>query len=306
MKRLNLSLNLTGVIVTLAVGVLVPVMLSTAVGIVSLVLAKDTGGVVTGVLVISFAAAAIGSALVALVLTGNKVKLARSQADFVANVSHEFRTPLSAIRLYAQTLQSGKLADDPDQTAICVATIVRETEWLDLMVDRVLTWRASSRGMMPLNLECRPVTAAVDKALERFRGMIQPGEVTLSSETGSTTNVEYDDHALHTVVINLLTNAYKYTGKVKEIGVSVRDLEDEVVIEVTDNGIGISPRDQKRIFQPFFRAGEEHREGASGTGLGLAIARNLISRHRGTIDVASELGKGTTFSVHLPAEEKAK
>tara|TARA_R110002096_G_scaffold206192_3_gene392309 strand:+ start:4696 stop:5577 length:882 start_codon:yes stop_codon:yes gene_type:complete len=292
--------------VTLAVGVLLPVLLSTAVGIVALVLAKDTGGIVTGVLVISFAVATIGSALVALVLTGHKARLARSQADFVANVSHEFRTPLSAIRLYAQTLQSGKLADDPEQTANCLATILRETEWLDVMVDRVLTWRASSKGMMPLNLECRPVTCVVDKALERFRGMIAPGEVTLTSETESHTNVEHDEHALHTVVLNLITNAYKYTGKEKEIRVSVRDLEDEVIIEVTDNGIGISAQDQRRIFQPFYRAKDEHREGASGTGLGLAIAHNLVSRHKGTITVESEVGKGTTFSIHLPAAEQTK
>ena len=252
MRPLHLNLNLTGIIVTLAVGVLLPVLLSTAVGIVALVLAQDASGIVMGVLVISFALAAIGSAVVGLVLTGKKIRLARSQADFVANVSHESRTPLSAIRLYAQTLQSGKLANDPKQTANCVATILRETEWLDVMVDRVLTWRASSKGAMPLDFECRPVTGAVEKALERFRGMIPPGEVSLSSETESQTNVRYDEHALHTVVINLLTNAYKYTGNLKEISVSVRDEEDQVIIDVADNGIGISSRDKERVFQPFY------------------------------------------------------
>lgn len=306
MRRLHLNLNLTGVIVTLAVGVLLPVLLATAVGIVAVALAEDTGGIVTGVLVISFACAAIGSAVVALVLTGQKVRLARSQADFVANVTHEFRTPLSAIRLYAQTLQSGKLADDPEQTAHCVETILRETAWLDIMVDRVLTWRASSKGALPLNMEHRPVTGPVESALERFQGMIPPGEVSLSSEIESQTDVECDEHALHTVIINLLTNAYKYTGNEKAIQVSVRDEEDHVVIEVADNGIGISPREQERIFQPFYRVDEEHREGASGTGLGLAIARSLIDRHNGTITVESEPGKGTTFLIHLPAAEVTK
>lgn len=300
MKRLHLNLNLTGVIVTLAVGVLLPVLLSTAVGIVALVLAKDTAGIVTGVLVICFAVTTIGSALVALVLTSHKARLARSQADFVANVSHEFRTPLSAIRLYAQTLQSGKLDDDPEQTANCIDTILRETKWLEVMVDRVLTWRAASKDLMQLNLERRPVTGAVDTAIERFSSMVPPGEVSLSQDIESRIDVAHDQHALQAVVLNLLTNAYKYTNKVKEIDVCITDNEDEVVIAVKDNGIGISTKDKAKIFQAFYRAGEEHREGASGAGLGLAIVSNLVTRHKGTIDVESEPGKGTTFFIHLP------
>jgi signal transduction histidine kinase len=300
MKRLHLNLDLTGVIITLVVGVLLPVLLSTAVGIVALVIAEDTGGIVTGVLVISFACAATGSALVALVLAKRKVRLARAQSDFVANVSHEFKTPLSAIRLYAQTLQSGKVADDPEQEAICVDTILRETEWLELMVDRVLTWRSSPNATLPLNLECRPLAGTINQTIERFRRMIPPGSVRLSSQIDSDVTVNFDEHALHTVMINLLTNAYKYTGRDKKIGVSVRDEDDKVLIEVTDNGVGISPRNQKHVFQPFYRVGEEHREGTSGTGLGLAIVRDLVLRHGGTVDVESEEGIGATFRILLP------
>jgi signal transduction histidine kinase len=104
-------------------------------------------------------------------------------------------------------------------------------------------------------------------------------------------------------MINLLTNAYKYTGNTKEIRVTVSDHEDQVVIDVTDNGIGISPQEKQRIFEAFFRVGEEHRAGASGAGLGLAIVRDLVERHKGTISVESDKGKGSTFSIHLPAAE---
>lgn len=304
MKSLHLNLNLTGVIVLLAVGVLVPVMLATAVGIVALVIARDAGGIVTAVLVISFAVTAAGSAVITVVLTGRKARLARMQADFVANVSHELRTPLSAIRLYAQTLQSGKLGDDPKRTDECLATILRETEWLDMTIDRVLSWRAASANMERMHFAVEPVATAVNRAVTRFRAMVEPDEVTLTTRVDTRLPVRHDAQALDSVLLNLLTNAYKYTGRIKRIGVDARDLPDgSVTIEVSDNGIGLTPSDAKRVFQPFYRAAGAE-SGASGVGLGLAIARYLVARHRGaTLTVRSEKGRGSTFRVRLPAAE---
>ena len=299
MNRLHLNLDLTSVIVMIAVGVLLPVLLSTAVGIVALVLARDAGGIVTGVLVISFAVAALGSALVTVVLTGKKARLARRQADFVANVSHELRTPLSAIRLYAQTLQSGKLAGEPDRTDACVATILRETAWLEGVIDQVLTWRASSRDMLPLELQPLSVAAALRDAVARFETMIEPGRVALTCTLETRLPVAHDARAMQAVVLNLLTNAYKYTGEDKRIDLLARDEEHRVVIEVRDNGIGLSPAEMKRVFQPFYRT-RRPESGASGTGLGLAIARYLVTRQGGTLSVASERGRGSTFILSLP------
>ena len=301
MKRLHLNLNLTAVIVLIAAGVLVPVMLATAVGIVAIVIAKDAGGIVTGVLVISFAATAMGSALITVVLASKKARLARRQADFVANVSHEFRTPLSAIRLYTQTLQSGKLDGDPEQAAQCLATILRETEWLDVMIDRVLTWRASSKDVLPLNMVTQPVAQAVNDAAERFNAMVTPDELEFSCSIDSRRPVSHDMVALNAVVLNLLTNAYKYTGKDKRIRLGVRDEDDHVVIYVEDNGTGLTDAEMKRVFQPFYRAGEHDSGNTSGVGLGLAIAHHLVNRHHGVLAVASEKGTGSTFSIRLPA-----
>ncbi|MBN2301391.1 MAG: HAMP domain-containing histidine kinase [Lentisphaerae bacterium] len=300
MKHFHANLNLTSVIIIIAVGVLLPVMLSTAAGIVALVMAKDAGGIVTGVLVISFTATAAGSALVAVVLAGKKARLAQRQADFVANVSHEFRTPLSAIRLYAQTLQSGKLSVDPERTAQCLSTIVRETEWLDFMMDCVLTWRASSRDMLPLNMETKPVSQTISNAIERFRAMVVSDELALSTVIDSQLPVRHDVRALNTIVLNLLTNAYKYTGKKKRIEINVHDENQYVVISVSDNGIGLTPRETKRVFQQFYRVNNEDSRNAGGVGLGLAIVRDLVNRHKGAISVVSDKGKGTTFRITLP------
>ena len=139
------SLGLRGAIVTLSVGVLVPVILSTTVGIVALVIGTSTKELLVGVLVVCFTAAAAGSAVVSVVLLGRRARLARLQSDLLANVSHELRTPLAAIRMYAQTLESGLLEKDPESTRRSLATIVRETEWLDAMIDRVLSWRSVAR-----------------------------------------------------------------------------------------------------------------------------------------------------------------
>ena len=301
MKRFNLNLNLTSVIVIIAMGVLLPVMLSTAAGIVAICLAKDTGSIITSILVICFTVTAAGCGLLALVFTGRKARLARQQADFIANISHEFRTPLSVIKLYAQTLQSGKLSDDPEQTSRCIATILRETTWLDVMIDRILTWRGSSKDMMELNMETQPVLRAVNDAIERFHSMVAADEMVFSSSVDSLLCVQHDVKALNAIVLNLLINAYKYTGKAKQISVEVRDEDGHVLIEVKDNGIGLTDAEAKRIFQPFFRVDRRDREEKGGVGLGLAIARHLVNRHGGTITVSSNKGEGSLFTVRLPA-----
>ena len=303
MKRFNLNLNLTSVIVIIAAGVLLPVMLSTAVGIVAILMAEDTGGIVTGVLIISFTVTAAGCSLLALVFTGRKARLARQQADFIANISHEFRTPLSAIRLYAQTLQSGKLADDPEQVSRCIATILRETTWLDVMIDRMLTWRASSKDMMELNMETKSVSEAVYGAIDRFNTMVPPNELVIASSIETQLYVQHDAKALNAVVLNLLTNAYKYTGRQKQISVSAQDRDNHVIIEVKDNGIGLTTAEAKRIFEPFYRAERRDRGETGGVGLGLAIARHLIYQHNGTISVSSRQDEGSSFTISLPAME---
>jgi two-component system phosphate regulon sensor histidine kinase PhoR len=299
MKHLSLNLDLKSVIIIIAAGVLLPVMLATATGIVALVVAKDTGTLVTGILVICFAAAAAGSGLVALVLASRKASLARQQADFVANISHELRTPLSAIRLYAQTLQSGKLASDPGKTAQCVSAILRESAWLDLMIERVLSWRASSMEVLKLTMVSQPLTEAVTGAVERFRGMVEDEEVDLSAQIDVHAPVLHDPKAINVVVLNLLTNAYKYTGPDKVVRVCARDENGFSVISVEDNGIGMTSAEERRVFQPFYRGGGSSNE-TGGIGLGLSIASYIITRHSGELTCSSEKGKGSVFTIRLP------
>ncbi len=305
MKSRRLKLDLTAVIVLIAVGVLLPVMLAAAVGIVALFLARDAGGIVTGVLVLCFAAAATGSAIIAVVLTARKARLARLQADFLANVTHELRTPLSVIRLYAQTLASGVLTADPRQATDCLATILRETEWLDATLDEVLTWRASARNVLPLVMVTAPVTEAVEMAIARFRRMTSPNDMQFTAEVNTRHGVRHDAKALSGVVLNLLTNAYKYTGADKRIALRVGDEADSVAVTVCDNGPGVTPADARRVFQPFYRAAAHAADTTSGIGLGLAIAGHVIECHGGDIRVVEGAVGGATFSIRLPVVKAA-
>ena len=299
-NRRGRSLSLNGVIVALAVGVLLPVMLSTAVGIVTLALGESTQWIVVGVLVISFAAAAIGSAVTATVLLGKKARTARLQADLLANVTHDLRTPLTAIRMYAQTLQGGRIKEDPRQVQESLETIVRETEWLETMIDRVLTWRAATKDRNNLQMLARPLREAVEEAVGRFSRMLAPGEVELSVEIDSAAPVVHDRNGISTVVLNLLINAYKYTRQDKKISVGVRDRDGQVVISVEDNGIGISEKEVRRIFDPFYRIDTRLRGESTGAGLGLAIVRHLVRTHKGEVLVESREGQGSSFAVLLP------
>jgi two-component system phosphate regulon sensor histidine kinase PhoR len=294
------SLSLRGAIVTLSVGVLLPVILSTTVGIVALVVGTSTKELLIGILVVCFTVAAAGSAVVSVVLLGRRARLARLQSDLLANVSHELRTPLSSIRMYAQTLESGLLEQDPESTRRSLATIVRETEWLEATVERVLTWRALTRDRSAVDLEPGGVAEAVEDALARFRRMVAPGEVDLDVAVSSAHRVSRDRDALGRVVLNLLANAYKYGGERKRIRVVARDLEDHVEVSVEDDGIGIPAEDLERVFEPFYRVDARSRGGAAGTGLGLAIVRHLVLLHGGTVRAASEPGRGSVFTVSLP------
>lgn len=305
-KRVKQSMSLTGAIVATAVGVLLPVILSTSVGIVALALGNTSEWTLFGVLVISFAAAAIGGGVVVTVLLSRKHRIARLQADFVANVTHELRTPLTSIRLYAQTLEMGTIQKEPHLIKKSIKTILRETEWLEAMIDRVLTWRAASKDMDTPRMVIAPLAHTIEIALERFKRMVSDGEVDLNVNIGTQAMVLHDEQAVQSVVLNLLVNAYKYTLKEKKIEVRLFEIDDKVIMEVEDNGIGIDKSLEKKIFEPFYRVDSRLSGKSSGAGLGLAIVRHQVSLHKGDILLRSEQGKGSIFTVQFPTAKKLK
>jgi two-component system, OmpR family, phosphate regulon sensor histidine kinase PhoR len=308
LKRINRQTAMTGPLVTLSVGVIVPVFLSASAGILLLILGKTSVSLLFGILVICFTSAAIGAAIIVVILLGRRARIARLQADLLANVSHELRTPLAAVRMYAESLLSGLLKDDPDRTEESLHLILQQTEWLDAMIDRVLTWRMAARDRDVLKMEIGSLRPAVEEAVLRFSRMTPPAEAGLTVSIETALPVRHDRRAIGEIVLNLLINAYKYTGPEKTIRLEARDADGAVTIAVRDNGIGIPQAAQKKIFDPFFRVDTGLRSKAPGTGLGLAIVRHLVKLHGGKIFVESEPGRGSFFTVHLPTarEEGAR
>ncbi len=306
--RLGRGLDVTGAIIAIAVGVLVPVALASGVGIVALVIGESTFSLILGILVTTFASAAVGGAVIATVLLGRRARIARLQADLLANVTHELRTPLAAIKLHAQTLAENGVSDDRAVLARGLSTILRETAWLETMIDRVLGWRSAEKDRIALDQRSDPVGPAVEDAVASFRRMIDPGEVDLSVDVSTRAAVVHDHRAIASAVLNLMVNAYKYTGESKVIGVVASDDADsgEVVVSVVDNGIGIQAGEHDRIFDPFYRVDTELRSRSAGTGLGLAIVRHVVREHGGHVIVESERDAGSTFSIHLPFSKESR
>ncbi len=300
LKRINRQTTMTGPLLALTIGVIGPVFLSTTAGILLLIFGKTSISLLFGILVVCFTSAASGGAILAVVLIGRRARIARLQADLLANVSHELRTPLAAVRMYAESLLSGMLKDDPVRTEESLQAILQQAEWLDAMIDRVLTWRRAARDRDILEMKTGSIRPALEEAVARFTRMTPSGETGLSVEIGTTASVRHDPRAIGEIVLNLLVNAYKYTGPGKRIGLSAADEDGSVAIAVRDNGVGIPPAALKKIFDPYYRVETGLRAKAPGAGLGLAIVRHLVKLHGGKILVESEPGRGSLFTIRLP------
>lgn len=228
-----------------------------------------------------------------------EARLSRLQTDFVSNVSHELRTPLTSIRMFIETLQLGRV-QDPAEVQECLDIISTETERLTRMIERILGWARMEAGRRIYSLETLSVQALIDRTVQAF------GPQRLQTQLELTVQVEpdlpfirVDVEALEEALLNLLNNAVKYTGEKKRITLKASMQRGYIVLEVQDNGIGINPADRKRIFEKFYRADVLLSRKTEGSGLGLTIVKHIMDAHEGKIQVESELGVGSKFSLLL-------
>ena len=227
-------------------------------------------------------------------------RLERVRQDFVANVSHEFKTPLTAIRGFAETLLSGAL-NDPQNNRRFLEIIRDHASRLDRLTDDLLKLARIEAGKLELEFSPVGITELVEGCAETTLLRASRKQITLEIEIPpGMPAVRGDGSLLHEVLQNLLDNAVQYTPSGGQIHVSASASAREAVITVADTGIGIPLADQERIFERFYRVDPARSREAGGTGLGLSIARHIIDAHSGRLWVESEVGHGSKFSFSIP------
>lgn len=216
--------------------------------------------------------------------------------DFVANVSHELRTPVGALSLLAETLEG---EEDPGVIANFLVRIQDESGRLSRLIDDLLDLSKIEEGLAERTQDV-DVAAVIREAAGAVRAAADHKNITISLELAEVPAITGDQNQLLSAITNLMGNAVKYTGTGGEVTARLAGHSDEIAIAIADNGVGIPRKDLNRVFERFYRVDRGRAADTGGTGLGLSIVRNVAVNHCGRVEVISEEGVGSTFSVILP------
>lgn len=227
------------------------------------------------------------------------MRMESARRDFVANVSHELKTPISSISLLAEALIEA--TDDPEQATYFANRLNKETHHLGEMISELISLSKLQGAEALPDLEPVLVDEIIAEAVDRNRAAAEEAQIPLTCSPSSGLTVLGDRSLLVTAISNLISNAINYSPNGQPVTVSTSTVGDDIVlINVKDQGIGIAPEHQRRVFERFFRVDKARSRSTGGTGLGLAIVKHVVANHGGDIKLRSTLGKGTTFCMELP------
>lgn len=227
-------------------------------------------------------------------------RLERMRSEFVANVSHELKTPITAIKGFAETLIAGAV-DDAETSRSFLQIIFDESDRLNRLIGDILELSKIESRRVPLYFSPVNMDIFMDKTLKLLEAEASRKVIELKMDLEAGLYMEADEDRLRQIVMNLLSNGINYTPEGGRVTVKMEGInEDHIRIRISDTGIGIPKKDLPRIFERFYRVDKARSRSSGGTGLGLSIVKHLIELHKGTISVTSEVGRGTTFIIELP------
>lgn len=230
----------------------------------------------------------------------------KSQKDFVANVSHELKTPLTSIQGFSQAVYDGTVHTKKD-VRHAAEVVLNETDRLNVLVDDLLTLAKLDAGTMAMTKTEIEINELVKNVVERFRFEFEKKEIKLLDSYTKPVYLVADGTRLAQVFSNLVDNAIKFSKPKSSVKTNVSRNGNSVLFSVTDSGPGISEKEIKRIFERFYQIDKSRSGGTGrGIGLGLAIAKQIVEAHEGEISVSSKVGEGSTFMVKLPIEDATK
>ncbi len=231
-------------------------------------------------------------------------ELVRMQQQFMADMSHELKTPLALIRLSAETLEAGRVSD-AERAREYHQTIARESERLTMLLDNILDFSRLASGRRHYDMSRCDPGQIVRQAWSLFQPRLREEGFECQLDIApDLPTITADPAALEQVLVNLLQNAHRYSSDRKYLRVAVWRRRNEVLIEVEDHGIGMARSQLRRLGRGFERGADPRVRKTRGTGLGLAIVKRITAAHQGKVEVRSELGKGSTFTVRIPVESE--
>jgi signal transduction histidine kinase len=229
-----------------------------------------------------------------------ELRLSRLKGDFVANVSHELKTPLALIRLFAETLELGRVPSE-EKAHQYHRIINKESRRLTQLINNILDFSRIEAGRKEYRFVRADVAAVVRDVVDAYRFPIEHLGFALEVDLAEgLPELDLDPEALSQALINLVNNAIKYSPEEKRIRICARQQGDKVLVSVADRGIGIPRAEQKRIFEKFYRVETSLVHTTKGSGLGLALVQHIVEAHRGRVELASAPGEGSTFTIVLP------
>jgi signal transduction histidine kinase len=246
----------------------------------------------------------IGGIILTLRAASWAMKLSQMKADFVSNVSHELRTPLASIRVFGEFLKLGRIKDQ-NKIHEYGEYIETESRRLTQLINNILDFSKIESGQKTYQFEQADIEHIVIDTLKTFEVLLEQYGFRIHYEkpAKSLPPIVMDSNAIAQALINLLDNAVKYSGEAREITVRLGQQNGFATIAVSDHGIGIDREDYDKVFDKFYRVGNCLVHDVKGSGLGLSIVKHIVEAHHGKVTVESELGKGSTFIIHLPLHD---